>query len=82
MIESEADIAIQIESVLEKCRPYLYEDGGDIEFVNYEIHNRTAVFRFLGNCSDCPLSIMTLRAGIERMIISEIPEIRRIEAIK
>lgn len=76
------DIKTRIENVLELLRPYLQEDGGDVEFVRFEEESRVAEVRLLGNCSNCPLSIMTLRAGIERFILNKIPEIRRVEQVK
>lgn len=72
----------KINKALEQSRPYLQIDGGDIEFVRYEENNKVAIFRFLGNCSTCPMSIMTLRAGIERWVLYYAPEIRRIEVIR
>jgi len=71
----------KVENILNVLRPYLQVDGGDIEFVSYEPPTSTLVVRFLGNCVNCPISIMTLRAGIERHILKEIPEIRRVEKI-
>ncbi len=72
----------KIEKVLTKIRPFLKEDEGDVEFVRYEKETGVAEIRLLGSCSTCPLSIMTLRAGIERLILIEIPEIRRIEQVR
>ncbi len=72
----------RIENVLKELRPYLQIDEGDIEFVRYEESTHTAEFRFLGNCKTCPLSSMTLRAGVERFILHRVPEVRRIEAVQ
>lgn len=71
-----------IEAVLEQARPYLQQDGGDVEFVDWEEDRGVLVVRLLGNCSDCPLSMMTLRAGIERLLMNKIPEIKRVEKVK
>lgn len=70
----------QIENSLNKLRPYLQEDNGDIELIEIGEDGIIKV-RFLGNCEICPLSIMTLRAGIERALMKEFPTIKRIEAI-
>lgn len=75
------DIQNRTEVVLGKIRPYLQEDGGDIEYVRFEENTSTLVLRFLGNCIECPLSMMTLRGGIERFILKDIPEVRRVEKI-
>ncbi|HRP02388.1 MAG TPA: NifU family protein [Candidatus Kapabacteria bacterium] len=73
------DIQERVESVLNKVRPYLQEDGGDVEFVHFEEATSTLVVRLLGNCTNCPVSMMTLRGGIERFILKDIPEVRRVE---
>ena len=70
----------KIEEVLEKIRPYLLQDEGDVEFVSIENGNIVKV-RLLGACYNCPLSLMTLRAGIERLLMKEIPGIKRIESV-
>ncbi|MBV6479807.1 MAG: Fe/S biogenesis protein NfuA [Ignavibacteria bacterium] len=70
-----------VEAVLEKVRPFLQMDGGDVEFCGI-LENGIVKVRLLGSCSGCPLSMMTLRAGIERALMKEIPEVKRIEAVK
>lgn len=77
----DSNIRAKVELILEKLRPYLQIDDGDVEFVRYEENTQTLVLRFLGNCADCPLSMMTLRGGIERFILKDIPEVRRVEKI-
>jgi Fe-S cluster biogenesis protein NfuA len=67
---------------LQSLRPYLQEDEGDIEFVRFENETSVLEVRFLGNCKTCPLSVMTLRAGIERYLLARIPEIRRVESVQ
>lgn len=70
-----------IEEVLSKIRPYLQKDGGDVELFGIREGGIVEV-RLLGSCKDCPLSPMTLRAGIERVLLKKIPEIKRIESVK
>jgi Fe-S cluster biogenesis protein NfuA len=72
----------RVEEILVQIRPHLQEDGGDVEFYAYEEDTQVLELRFLGSCSVCPLSIMTLRAGIERFILKQIPEVRRVEEKK
>jgi len=62
---------------LEKIRPMLQADGGDVEFVE-EIDGVVKV-RLQGACAGCPMSQMTLRNGIERMLKEEIPEVKAVE---
>ena len=63
---------------LEICRPYLRADGGDAELVSIAGDGVVEV-RFAGTCVNCPLSKMTLRAGIERTIMYYAPEVKRVE---
>ncbi len=76
------NIKEKVEEILADLRPYLQIDNGDIEFVRYDIENKVLEVRFLGMCGNCPLSQMTLRAGIEQFIIKNIPEVKRIEAVQ
>lgn len=69
-------------AALEECRPFLQQDGGDVEFVRYEVETATAEVRFTGACATCPLSIMTLRAGIERFVQLYVTHVRRIEQVR
>jgi len=70
----------QIEEVLKKVRPYLQIDNGDVEFVGIDNENIVKV-RLLGSCNGCPMSLMTLRAGIERLIMKDIPDVKRVESV-
>jgi Fe-S cluster biogenesis protein NfuA len=65
---------------IDAVRPYLQADDGDVEFVELTQDGIVKV-KFTGACSICPLSQMTLRAGIERSLLRQVPEIRRVEAI-
>ncbi|MDQ3142408.1 MAG: NifU family protein [Bacteroidota bacterium] len=73
-------IIIKIEKVLDKLRPHLQMDGGDIEVVEVDKQHILKV-RLTGNCSNCDMSIMTLKAGVEQAIRLEIPEILGVEAV-
>ena len=74
MIEVETEK--KIIEVLDKIRPYLINDGGDIEFLRYE--NGVCYVRMIGACSNCPLIDDTLESGIETALINEIPEIIKV----
>jgi len=65
---------------LEKVRPYLVSDGGDVSLVEITEKNVVKV-KILGSCRNCPLLPMTLRAGIERALMEALPEIKRVEAV-
>lgn len=70
----------EIQKALDNIRPYLQADNGDVELVEVTDDGIVKV-KLLGSCQDCPLSVMTLRAGIERAIMREVPSVRRIEAV-
>lgn len=63
----------KIENVLDKIRPVLLNDDGDIEFVKYE--DGVCYLRFLGHCATCPMMLMTLNDLIKDSLVNEIPEI-------
>ena len=63
----------KIEEVLYRLRPYLINDGGDIEFVDYK--DGVCYLKFLGHCATCSLMNVTLNDGIKEALINEIPEI-------
>ena len=63
----------KIEEVLYRLRPYLINDGGDIEFVDYK--DGVCYLKFLGHCATCSLMNVTLNDGIIEALINEIPEI-------
>ncbi len=69
----------KIQAALEKIRPSLQADGGDVEFVDYE--DGIVKVRLQGACSGCPMSQMTLKNGIERILKEEIPEIKSVESV-
>jgi Fe-S cluster biogenesis protein NfuA len=70
----------KVEKALESIRPYLIADGGNVELVNVTPEGIVEV-KLTGACTDCPMSQMTLRAGVERALIREVPGIRRVEAV-
>jgi Fe-S cluster biogenesis protein NfuA len=66
----------QVKQVLDKIRPSLQADGGDVELVDVE--NGVVKVKLKGACAGCPMSQMTLKNGIERLIKQEIPEIKSV----
>lgn len=69
----------QIEKALDEIRPMLARHLGNIEFVKFE--EGVAYVRFLGMCQGCPLSQLTLKAGVEEVLKSKIKEVDRVEAV-
>ncbi|MGD8916027.1 MAG: NifU family protein [Syntrophobacterales bacterium] len=70
----------QIEQALEKIRPALQRDGGDIELVEVEESGIVKV-RLTGACSGCPMSQMTLKQGVERIVKQLVPEVKSVESV-
>lgn len=70
----------RVEKALALCRPYLQADGGDVELIRVG-ENGVVELKYVGTCVHCPMSRMTLRAGIERAILQCAPEVKRVEAV-
>ena len=68
-----SDVEQKIISVIEKIRPFLISDGGNIEYVKFE--NGIVYVKMMGHCSDCPMLDVTLKDSIEIAIINEVPEV-------
>ena len=69
----------KVEAALQKIRPALRADGGDVELV--DVKDGVATVRLTGACGSCPMSTMTLRMGVERVIKEEVPEIKELVAV-
>lgn len=75
-----ADIKDKVERALEAIRPYLEIDGGDVKVLDIS-DDMVATVELQGACGSCPMSTMTLRAGLEESIKRAVPEITSVEAI-
>ena len=73
-------VEARVRAALEICRPFLEADRGGIELVRVT-PDSIAELRFTGECVSCSLSKMTLRAGVERVVMRYAPEIRRVESV-
>jgi|SRR5450759_2095024 Fe-S cluster biogenesis protein NfuA len=69
----------RVQEVLDKIRPALQADGGDVEFVGME--GGVVKVKLVGACAGCPMSQLTLANGVERVLKQEIPEVERVEAV-
>ena len=70
----------QVEAALDSIRPYLETDGGNVSIEEITPDN-VVKLKLLGSCESCPMSIMTLKAGIEQAIKKAVPEITAVEAL-
>ncbi|OHA02383.1 MAG: hypothetical protein A3J58_03685 [Candidatus Sungbacteria bacterium RIFCSPHIGHO2_02_FULL_52_23] len=69
----------KIEQALEEIRPYIAQHLGDVEFVKFE--GGTVYVKMLGTCTHCPLSEITLKAGVEELLKERVRGVDRVEAI-
>ena len=69
----------KVEAVLKEIRPTLQADGGDVELVG--VDGGTVSLRLTGACVGCPLSTMTLKMGIERVLKEKVPEVKEVVSV-
>jgi Fe-S cluster biogenesis protein NfuA len=74
------EITEEVKKALDSIRPYLQADNGDIELVEITKDGIVKV-KLTGACDVCPLSVLTLRAGIERSLLRQVPGIKRVESV-
>jgi Fe-S cluster biogenesis protein NfuA len=80
MINEKEDLLRRVEEALDTIRPYLQADAGNVSIL--EITDEMVLkIKLLGSCESCPMSIMTLKAGIEQAVKKAVPEITAVEAI-
>jgi len=70
----------KIKTVIEKIRPQLQMDGGDVELVSIE-DDGTVKVRLMGHCAGCPMSQQTVKFGIERALKTHIPEVKEVISV-
>ena len=70
----------KVKEALDEIRPNLQADGGDVEFVGLE--SGTVKVRLQGHCSGCPMSMITLKQGIENYLRKKVPEITKVENVQ
>jgi len=69
----------EVEKALNEIRPMLQADGGDVDLVSAE--DGIVKVHLMGACAGCPMSQMTLKQGIERILKEKIPEVKRVDAV-
>ncbi len=79
-MDSPDGIVERIEHSLDTTRPYLRADGGDVKLIRFRPEG-VLELQWLGTCAICPMSQLTLRAGIERAVMNDVAEVRRVEAV-
>lgn len=71
----------EIDAVLESIRPAIQADGGDVEFVNFNKESGVVQLRLLGACESCPISMRTLKEGIEKRMRQRIAAVTEVQAV-
>lgn len=75
-----SEIIEKVEKALDSIRPYLEADGGDVKVLEVD-QDMNVVLELMGNCGSCPMSTMTLKAGVEEAIKRDVPEIKSVHAV-
>jgi len=78
---AEPDLLRRVDEALDSIRPYLQADGGSVRLLDIT-RDMVVELELLGACGECPISEMTLRAGIEQTIKRAVPDVTRVEAVK
>jgi Fe-S cluster biogenesis protein NfuA len=71
----------RVEKALDRIRPALQNDGGNVELIDVDEEKGVVKVRLVGACGSCPMSQMTLRMGVERVLREDIPEITEVVAV-
>ena len=74
-------VRARILEVLDSIRPAIQADGGDVEFLAYREDEGVVEVRLLGACESCPISMMTLKEGIERRLKNSVPGVLEVTAL-
>ncbi|MBN1643833.1 MAG: NifU family protein, partial [Dehalococcoidales bacterium] len=69
----------KVQEILNQIRPQLQADGGDVELV--DVKDGIVSVRLVGHCAGCPMSTMTLKNGIERILKSQIPDVKQVVSV-
>jgi Fe-S cluster biogenesis protein NfuA len=70
----------KVQNALEKVRPSLQADGGDVQLVEVD-ENGVVKVKLMGACGGCPMSQMTLKMGIEKVLKQNVPEVKSVESV-
>ena len=71
----------EIDAVLESIRPAIQADGGDVEFVSFDKESGVVQLRLLGACESCPISMRTLKEGIEKRMRQRVAAVTEVQAV-
>ncbi|MEM6736083.1 MAG: NifU family protein [Bacteroidota bacterium] len=75
-----SELIDKVDKALDTIRPYLEADGGNVKILEID-KEKNLILELMGNCGSCPMSMMTLKAGVEEAIKREVPEIKSVHAV-
>lgn len=78
--QEKATLEVKVKNTLQQIRPYLQQDGGDVEYVDMT-NEGVVMVRLQGHCGSCPHAMMTLKQGIEQAIKRVLPEVKSVERV-
>ena len=76
------NIEDKIKKVLDKIRPSLQMDGGDVHFIGFDEKSGVLKVELMGHCAHCPMSSITLKQGIEAEIKQSVPQVKEVRAVQ
>jgi len=71
----------RVREALEKIRPFLQADGGDVELVGVNEETGVVSVKLVGACGGCPMAQMTLQSGVERVVKEQVPEVTQVVGV-
>ena len=74
-------LAIIKEIIEGRVRPFVQEDGGDIRYIGFDEEKGLVTLEMRGSCAGCPSSAVTLKNGIEKMLVHYVPEVKSVESV-
>ncbi|MCC9166168.1 NifU family protein [Pontibacter harenae] len=80
VVNIDQDFMLRVEDALDQIRPYLEADGGNVKVLEVT-EDMILKLELLGACGSCPMSAMTLKAGVEQSVLKAVPEIKAVEAV-
>ena len=79
-VQQIADLEAEVDRVLDEIRPYIHSHGGDVNVLEIT-GDKIARLQMVGSCNGCPMSMLTMRLGIERLLAEKVPQLKGAEAV-
>ena len=79
-VQQIADLEAEVDRVLDEIRPYIHSHGGEVNVLEIT-EDKIARLQMVGSCNGCPMSMLTMRLGIERLLAEKVPQLKGAEAV-